>query len=96
MEYSNDSDFATGDAVNEVVRIAGEYQFAGCARFRYSPHQGEAGKKFSLAEDVIYYVLGCNGVIGRNVSVYRQQVALGASRPFKLLFCSLRHVAPVV
>lgn len=93
MEDSDDSDFGAGDTVNEVVRVAGENQFARRARFGYSAHQGEAGKLFSLADDVIHYVFGGNGGIGRNVSVYCQQVALGASRPFKLLFCSWRHVA---
>lgn len=94
MNNSDNPDLAAGNAVDEVIGIAGEDQFARSTRFENPSQQGETGKLFGLTNDVIHDLRGGDRIIGGNMCVYRQQVAPGAGRPFKLLSCSLQHVAP--
>lgn len=94
MNDSDNSDLAAGDAVDEVVGIAGKDQFAWGAGFWYSSQQGETGELFSLTDDVIHDLPGSDRIVGGNIGIYCQQVAPGAGGPFKLLSCFLRHVAP--
>lgn len=93
MDNPDYPDLGASDAIYQVVGIASEDQFAWSARLGYPSHQGKAGEKFSLSDDEICYLLGGNRIIAGNVGIYRQQVEPGTGRPFKLLFCSLLHVA---
>lgn len=64
MDDSDNPDLGAGNPVYEVVGIAGKNQFARSARFRYPAHQGKTGEQFSLADDVIHYLLSGDGVVG--------------------------------
>ena len=64
MYDSDNPDPGAGNPVYEIVGIAGKNQFARGARFRYPSHQRKTGEQFSLADDVIHYMLSGDRIIG--------------------------------